>query len=360
MLHHVAHSPPLAADDENKFALQLFFTALLWSIPFPSLHRPCSRALHMELSKATLELLRDEAYVFLCREIIEESVKALARQKAQVVSSRPPFGVLAKKKTREAFESSRRSADDTEATLRQRLAQAARYETWLQRCISRELAPFLEAISPEYQRVSEIKGWLDEWEKCVTRQLPALLTAFSREMRGLRGLLSTEGRTELAVSEELALLRDIALRVEQQQDYLTNVANRVNAHAMEIGLLEVRVPPLPQFRRRVWVDALASSELSLAILELNRAEMELRAFLNGMQPIIGRLQAGRVSCVQRHEDYLRQYWDQLRAHAQGHWVEERDVDEVLETMAARYDRNIKRHQREVTHNPFSRVAESDV
>ena len=83
----------------------------------------------------------------------------------------------------------------------------------------------------------------------------------------------------------------------------------------------------------------------------------MRAFLSDMQPIVGRLQASRVSCVQRQEDYLRQYWDQLRAHAQAHWVDEREVDEVLETLSARYDSDITRHQREVTHNPFSRVAE---
>jgi len=273
-------------------------------------------------------------------------------KKAVVVNSRPPFGVLANKKSREAFESSRRLTDDAEAALRDRLMRASRYETWLQRCISRELAAYLQAVSPEYQRVSEIKRWLDEWEKCVTRQLPDMLIAFSREMRGLRGILAAEDRTELAVSEELALLRDIAMRVEQQHDFLSKVADNVNAHALEIGLVDVRMPPLPRFRRRIWVDALASTPLAQAIPEINGAEIELRTFLNGMQPIVGRLQASRVSCVQRQEDYLRQYWDQLRAHAQAHWVEEREVDEVLETLAVRYDSDITRHHREVTHNPF--------
>jgi hypothetical protein len=71
-----------------------------------------------------------------------------------------------------------------------------------------------------------------------------------------------------------------------------------------------------------------------------------------MQPIAGRLQASRVSSVQRQENYLQQYWDQLRAHAQAHWVEERDVDQVLDTLGERYDDAIARRQREVTHNPF--------
>src|SRR5688572_12375879 len=117
----------------------------------------------MELSKATLELLRDEAYVCLCRETVQKSLQALEQEKAQLVNSRPPFRVLAGKKTREAFETSLRTTDDTETALRDRLARAERYETWLHRCISRDLAGYLEAVSTEYRRVSEIQRLLGEW-----------------------------------------------------------------------------------------------------------------------------------------------------------------------------------------------------
>jgi hypothetical protein len=307
----------------------------------------------MELSKATLELLRDEAYVFLCRETVQENLKALEGEKAHLVSSRPPFGVLAAKKTRDAFESSRRTADDTEAALRTRLTRVARFETWLQRCIRRELAPYLEAVSVEYQRVSQIKRLLDEWEQCMVRFLPDTLVAFAREMRALRQAGAEAGRGEQPFGHELAVLREIVVRVEAQQDHLTRIAAAVNAHALEIGLVDVRVPPLPQFRRRVWVEWLSAIPLDQALADVTRVEGEMRAFLNtGMEPVIGRLQASRVSCVQRQENYLQQYWDQLRAHAQAHWVEERDVDDVLDAMALRYDPDITRRQREVTHNPF--------
>ena len=88
--------------------------------------------------------------------------------------------------------------------------------------------------------------------------------------------------------------------------------------------------------------------------DVTRVESEVRAFLhNGMQPVIGRLQASRVSCAQAHDKFLQQYWDQLRAHAQAHWVEERGVDQVLDTMAQRYDPDILRRQRDVMHNPFT-------
>ena len=307
----------------------------------------------MELARATLELLRDEAYVLLCREALQDSLKNAEREKTELVNSRPPFGVLAAKKTRNAFESSLKTADDTEAALRDRLARTARYETWLHRCIRRELAVYLEKVSAEYQRIGQITALLNDWENVVTRQFPDTLVAFAREMRGLRHAAAEVGRVEQACSHELALLREISVRVEQLQDHLGKVANTVNSHALEIGLLEVRVPPLPQFRRSGWVDWLCLNPLHQAIADVTRVEGEVRAFLHGgMQPIVGRLQACRVSCVQRQENYLQQYWDQLRAHAQAHWVEERDVDQVLDSLAQRYDEDIARRQRDVTHNPF--------
>jgi hypothetical protein len=307
----------------------------------------------MQLSRATLELLRDEAYVILCRETLQESLKGVERDREQLVNSRPPFGVLAGKKAREAFETSLKTTDETEAALRDRLTRTVRFETWLHRCIRRELAVYLEAASAEYQRVTQIKRMFDEWEDCVKRYLPDTLVAFVREMRALRLAAGEVGRVEQACTHELALLREIAVRVEELQDRLSRISNTVNAHALQIGLLDVHVPPLPQFRRGAWVDWLCMIPLDQAVADVTRAEAELRAFLhNGMQNVAGRLQASRVSCAQAQEKFLQQYWDQLRAHAQAHWVEERDIDQVLDALAERYEADIVRRQREVTHNPF--------
>jgi hypothetical protein len=307
----------------------------------------------MELSKATLELLRDEAYLILSRETLQESLKAVEQEKAGLLHSRPPFGVLAARKIRDNFESQQRTADENEVGLRERLTRVNRYETWLHRCIARDLAAYLEAVSVEYRRVGTIKTLLNEWEKLASKPFPDNLVAFAREMRGLRQAASPAGGIEQPGAHELAVLREIAGRVEEQQDRLAEIANAINTHALGIGLVEVRVPPLPQFRRRAWVDWLSAVPLEQAIADVTRVEGEVRAFIHGgMQPILGRLQACRVSCAQRLDNYLQQYWDQLRTHAQAHWVQEREIDQVLEAMAQRYDADITRRQREVTHNPF--------
>ncbi len=60
----------------------------------------------MSLSEDTIGLLRDEAYLLLCRDTVQGALNLAAEKKDEVASTRPPFGVLARKKTREAFESS--------------------------------------------------------------------------------------------------------------------------------------------------------------------------------------------------------------------------------------------------------------
>jgi hypothetical protein len=308
----------------------------------------------MQLSKATLELLRDEAYVILCRDTLQEGLRNAERDRTQLVSSRPPFGMLAAKKTRDAFDASLKTLDQTEAALRERLAHTTRYETWLHRCIRRELATYLEAVSPEYQQVTRILRLLDDWEFHVKRNLPDTLVAFAREMRGLRIASAGSGGGEQPGTHELALLREIALRVENLQDKLSRLTDHINACALSLGLVDVRVPSLPKFRRSAWVESLCSVPADQAMADVTRAEGELRGFVtNGIALLISRMQASRVACAQAHENFLQQYWDQLRAHAQAHWVEEREVDQVLEALSQRYDPDILRRQREVTHNPFS-------
>lgn len=307
----------------------------------------------MQLSKATLELLRDEAYVTLCREALQEKLRSVEQEKEGMVSSRPPFGVLAAKKTRDAYDAMLRAADDTAVALRERLTQTARFETWLHRCIRRDLAAYLESVNAEYRRVDYIRNLVAEWEKAVTRTLPDMLVAFARELRGLRLAAAEVGRAEQTGAHELALLYEIIVRLEEHQDRLSQMSSTITRFALEIGLIDVRVPPLPQFRRRAWIDWLCAIPLEQAIADITRVEGEVRAFLNGgVKSLVGQLQASRVSCVQRQGNYVQQYWDQLREHALAHWVEERDVDQVLRMLAMRYDGEIARRQREMTHNPF--------
>ncbi len=305
----------------------------------------------MELSAETLEMLRDEAYVFLCREVVQEKLDALAQEKAAIASTRPPFGVFARKSTRDAFTQSMRTALDSESALRDRLAQITRLEDWLHPLIRRDIVAYMEAVSVDYRRFPQIEALLVEWERGM-QALPEMLVALTRDMRGLREAMAA-GRRDVA--QEFAVLRDIAVRVENHYLELARASVAVAEHARAIGSAEIRVPALPNLQRVTWVSRLGVMPVEQVVAEIARVESEVRAFITGgVEPATVRLQMARELCAQLQENFLQSYWNQLRTHARIHYVEERDLDEVLISLAQRYvDGTIaKRQQALATNNPF--------
>ncbi len=306
----------------------------------------------MELTKATVELLRDEAYVTLCREAVEECLETRKRDKVQAASSRTPFASNAPTRTNlpTTFK-----VDDTDVALLARLTRVGRLETWLQRRIRHDLMLHLEETNPTFQCCVRIQQALNEWEFCVRHVLPESLGEFGRELRGLR---MAAGETEQRrgpqpFAREFFSLRKIAARLEEQQLQVARIASAVAGHAQQIGARDVFPPVLPNFRRLVWVDWLAVVPAGHLVTEVTRIEGEIRSFLNrGVIETMDRLQACRDAGNDRQDAILRVLWNRLRTHAQSHYVEERDVDDVLDSLARRYDPEIARYQRETTRSPF--------
>ena len=308
----------------------------------------------MELSEATLELLQDEAYAFLCREVVEDRLTSLELEKAEIASTRPPFGVLARKATREAFTRSMCTALDNEAALRDRLAQISGIEEWLRPLLRQDIAAYLTAISPDYRRFQEVRARLDDWERTF-QALPEFLVAFARELRNLCQAVDSDPAAGRRLVYELPVVSEIAVRLERQQHELPGIAAAVAELTQAGAMSEIRVPVLPDFQRIDWVNHLAALPPDQALTEAACVEKEFRDFLaDGIDLVHARLEVSRDVCTRLENKALEQYWDQLRAHAQSHYVEERDVDEVLAMLAQRYaSANLARHQAELLADPFS-------
>ncbi len=291
----------------------------------------------MELSAATLELLQHEAYAFLCRQAVLEKLASLEREKEAIASTRPPFGLLARKETREAFTRSMRTAVDNEAALRDRLAQIIAIEKRLQPRLRKDIAAYLADVSPDYVRFAQIRARLVDWERAFLA-LPELLIAFARDLRGARSAMAAGGANARTLSRhDLVVLYEIAVKVERQGDELRIIAGAINELTPPVQGGEIRLPVLPDLRRLAWVNRLAALPPDEAVPELIRAESEIRAFVNGGQEtVIARLEASRDICTQLEANALDLYWNQLRAHARAHYVEDRDIDEVLEMLSQRY------------------------
>lgn len=309
----------------------------------------------MELSSAALDYLRDEAYVHLCREVVQEKLNALEREKATIASTRPPFGVLARKETRDAFTHSMRTALDNEVALRERLDQVVRLDDWLRPVIRQEVVAYLDVASPDYRRFKEIAERLNEWERSFAA-LPELLKAFARDLRVVREEISAGAASGRQHVQSLAVLRDVALRLEKQHGHLIDIALALHSLTQSHPDLvrEIRLPGLPEFRRVSWVSRLALIPVQQAVAEASRVETEVREFAAyGHAASLARIEASRHACTQLQERFLDYYWQQLRTHAQAHYVEERDIDDVLDELAQRYVKaDIVRCQRALTRDPF--------
>jgi hypothetical protein len=306
----------------------------------------------MELSPTTIEHLRDEAYAMLCRHAVTEALEKIEREKASIASTRPPFGILASKQARETFERSLHEATGTEAALRTRLGQLIQLEKWLHDILHTELREYLAAISPDYRRFATADSLLDQWE-LEFRALPELLVAFARDVRNAQqDAASAPGSRDL---QPFAVLRDSALRVEQQLTVLDNISAQIAFLLPAAAAAEVRVPALPDFRRVAWVNRIASLPPEQLVAETSRVEREARAFAahdHSTVPI--RLQASHEACRHHENLFVQQYWDQLRAHAQAHYVEDRDIDEVIEILTQNYvTSDLARRQKEIAaFDPF--------
>ncbi len=85
----------------------------------------------MSLPDDIIALLRDEAYLVLCRTALKGALERAIAEKEYVASTRPPFGIIGSKKTKETYEHSMRTVSDTAAGLENRVAKLDGIEVWL-------------------------------------------------------------------------------------------------------------------------------------------------------------------------------------------------------------------------------------
>jgi hypothetical protein len=299
----------------------------------------------VELNSATLELLRDEAYVILCHEAILSQLQELNRDKTSGAKPHPlPPIPLPPTRRLGALELSHES--DPDIALHSRLTQTTRLESWIQLRLRAELSAHLEMTSPIYQCGLRIQQALNEWEFCVRHVLPDSLSEFARELRGLRLAAADAPRRGCnATPVETLALRRIASRVEEQQRQIGRISAAVAGHAQQIGATEVLPPALPNFRRIVWVEWLCVVPEQHRLSEVTRIESEIRTFLNsGLAATLGQIQACRNACSARQDAVLQEYWQRLRTYAQAHFIEERELDTVLDSLALRYEPEIARRE----------------
>lgn len=280
-------------------------------------------------------LLQDEAYATLCRESLTEELDKIKSAKAQILTTRPPFGMLASSETRTVFRTQLRATLDNEAGLQGRLDQIAQIDAWLKDDIEKSLRNYLPLASQDYRICVEACQVVENWEHAV-QALHELAVALARDAHALDAVVKGGTRSQAKASlvqqtrhRALMNLRATVLGMQAGlagvQDVRKDFVTLCDAQADGLQL-----PEPPAFRDPTWVDGLGKLADAQITEEVQRCETEARAFCAaGMIALLR--EGGEVNdaCMDAGKAILAKYWRQLRVHAQAHYVKEREVDEVI-------------------------------
>jgi hypothetical protein len=306
----------------------------------------------MSLPDDVISLLRDEAYLDLCRNALKDALEHLVAEKKQVSETRPPFGILASKKQREVFENSMQTMLDTETAIEGRLGKLEAIERWLKNAIRERLRDYLKQASENYRRSAKITEAVNSWDRLIEHYGEQLL-ALARNIKNVSvsfagaagGVRSAFGDRAQAFAE-LRMGADSLDRTALQLESLTRSMAMIAANSpyKDVVLVELPIKGVVN-----WVDNMALQHDKDALPAAQEMEADAR---NVVSKKLNHFHANAAAALEAiagiENQELESYWEVLRAHALAHYVQERDVDEVLNELNERYVvSNIERRQRAI-------------
>jgi hypothetical protein len=314
----------------------------------------------MELPSDLVAYLRNEAYATLCRQSLIAALDDLGKQKEEVMATKPPFGLLAPKSAREAYEASLRVVTDSEDELRRRLAQLSPIDAWLEPLLPKALHKYLMVANADYQYYNSICEAVKLWEYQIN-ELREKGTALARDARAAADAISgsaPSGRgPRPSRSEALATLRATVVSAATDLADIAQTASRVTQLSADELPDTARLPAGPQFRTAAWIDQLMTLGDKTAAVELEKCEAEARFFTReGVKQLLEQAATTYAACVQLRDDYLQACWQEARDHALRNYVKERDIDEVIAELHANHAADLEKRQAELVRNSYEYAA----
>ena len=304
----------------------------------------------VQLSAETIACLRDEAYVHLCRQSLSQELARVDAERAEVDATKPPFALLASKKSLLAYGQAIDPVLAAGAEIRRRLIPVERLEHTLQSKLQDALNDYLALTHPDHQIFNQICALVDRWQNAVAG-LGEHALAFARDSRAAARIEPGRSLNAHAVAtfrSAAAYLHSEAAKV----DLITEEAMRLGEGRLPTG---TRLPTLPAFRSATWVEKTYLLPPATRTAEWQAAEVEARAFsTSGKNELLIEAERTRAASLRARQAFLDAYWGQLRAHALKHYVKPREVDEVIGELSVRYLTNdLDWHRIERNKGPFS-------
>lgn len=292
----------------------------------------------MVLPAEIISLLKNEAYAVLCKEVLSEALAKVDQDKQHLISTRPPFGVLASSEAKQGFQNSMKAIEHNESALRSRVEQLNLLDQWFKAAIEKSLSAYLPTINPTFKICQQAASVVTRWEETVT-QLQDQSLALARDARGVAAALNPiplpNGRVQTPAALEGARLRALAtlrIAVSVIQGGLAEIAE-ITKEFMDLCDAEadgLQLPLPPEFRDVAWVDRIATLNPAKATAEAVRCEAEARAFCNtGLKALLSQAAEVREACLDAGKTILNTQWRQLTEYAQARMVEERPIDEII-------------------------------
>ena len=242
---------------------------------------------------------------------------------------------------------------DTEAAIEARLGKLEAIENWLKSAIRDRLRDYLRQASENYRRSGKIAEAIKAWDRLIEHygeQLLALARniknvavsfagaaggvrsafgdraqAFAELRMGADSLDRTARPARVAHADDGDVRRQLGLQGRAACRSCRSRASSDGSTTWRSSTTGTRFPP-----PRRW----SPTRATIVAKKLTEYHASAAAALEA------------IAAIENQE--LESYWEVLRAHALAHYVQERDVDEVLNELNERYVvANIERRQRAI-------------
>jgi hypothetical protein len=232
------------------------------------------------------------------------------------------------------------AAGTPKESLTKRLARIDALEDSLKSTLHDKLRDHLQEASPDYRFGADVFSAITAWEREVNPYGDCLV-AFARELKcAARALVGP--RINLYASfnpqaEAVSGLRHFAESVDHASLRLDAAAKNLRQAITGTIYEKVRVLAPPIAGLVQWMERLALLSNVDALVEMQARDIDLRPLLaNKLLVLHACATTARETVGEVQRDYLKNYWDNLRQHALANYVEDRNVDEVLDELTARY------------------------
>jgi hypothetical protein len=286
------------------------------------------------LPEEAFQLIVREAYLFRAGQILMKAFDEAKSKREEIHASRPPFMVLRRAETKEAFQASLATAEEDFALYEKAARRNADAMKKLRRFAEIHLEVCLRENDPVYYAGLLSESLVADWHRCVTR-LENNLVDFVAEIGSARNSLVGARLEENGVRVVSEVSRKAILRAAELGTMLSGEVAATTALADERDrqlqgtAFAADFPRLPTFdfagtlREATNLPVAALQEQFTLILQ---SCDNLRT--NGLPLLVKKVKEAEAQHTAVKESYLVGVWQTLREYALQHYVQEEELQEV--------------------------------